>query len=55
MDNDETTTIVETPELPLKHQFGKMAVGSIAAFAANALAERAYVKALEVVRARKGS
>lgn len=52
---NETTITVETDGLPLKHQFGKMAVGSVAAFAANHLAEKAYVKALEVLRARKGS
>ena len=52
---DNTEIVIESPDLPIKHQFGKMAVGSVAAFAANHLAEKAYVKALYMIRARKGS
>lgn len=51
-ENNDTNEVVEE-RLPLKHQFGKMAVGSIAAFAANQLAEKAYDAALRAYRARK--
>lgn len=53
MDTTENTTEDVVERLPLKHQFGKMAVGSIAAFAANQLAEKAYDAALRAYRARK--
>jgi hypothetical protein len=48
----ETTEIV-VEKLPLKHQFGKLMVGSIAAFTANQMAEKAYDAALRAYRARK--
>lgn len=54
MDTNTTETVV-VAELPLKHQLGQTIVGGIAAFAANRVAEKGYVKALQFVRARKGS
>lgn len=51
---DETDEVtIEVVELPLKHQFGKLMVGSIAAFGANKLAEHAYDAVLRARRARK--
>jgi hypothetical protein len=35
------------------HQFGKLMVGSIAAFAADKLANKVYDRALVVIRSRK--
>lgn len=52
MDTPETVEVtVEKREL--KHEFGKLMVGSIAAFAADKLASRAYDKVLHTIRARK--
>jgi hypothetical protein len=50
-DTGENTEVVV--EKSLKHQVGKTVVGSIAAFTANHLAEKAYDAALRAYRARK--
>lgn len=52
---DDVVVVHDTDldELPLGHQFGKMAVGSAAAFVANRVAEVAYVKVLNALRARR--
>lgn len=52
---DETIVVKTDSDLPLKHQFGKMAVGSVAAFAANHAAEKLYEKVFYAIRARKAS
>lgn len=52
--DDKVTVELVSDDLPLKHQVGKMAVGSVASFAANILAEKAYDAALRWHRARKG-
>ena len=52
------TVVVDTTgaeNLPLKHQLGRTLCGSVAAFGANKLAERAYDAALRAYRAKKSS
>lgn len=44
-----------TVEEPLKHQVGKLALGTIAGFIAGKLAEKAYNATLEYYRTRKNT
>jgi hypothetical protein len=50
---DVTVETTESEREPVVHQFGKLMVGSIAAFAADKLANKAYDKTLAVIRSRK--
>lgn len=50
---DESTDVCAVEELPVVHQFGKLMFGSVAAFAANKLADRVYDSAVRAYRARK--
>jgi hypothetical protein len=51
--NASENTVVEGTSL--RHQVGKTVVGSIAAFAANRLAEKGYDKALAFYRSRRSA
>lgn len=53
MENEETTDT--TVELGVGHQFGKLLVGSVAAFGANKLSDHLYDVALRAIRARKSA
>lgn len=55
MDETNVTTDEPTVDMPLKHQFGKLMVSSIAGFGASKLAENAYDAILRARRARKSS
>lgn len=55
MDETDETTETAVEDLPVVHQFGKLMFGSVAAFAANKLADRVYDGAIRAYRARKSS
>ena len=50
---DSETVEVEVKKVELKHEFGKLMIGSIAAYAAEKLTSKAYDKVLYTIRARK--
>lgn len=56
MDTNEET-VVETTKVDtsFRHQLGKSIVGSLAAFAANRVAEKGYDKALQLYRSRRSA
>jgi len=49
----EVIEIIEVSDaLPLKHQFGKLLVATVAAFAASKAAEKAYTATLTMIKNR---
>jgi hypothetical protein len=50
MSEDDIVVVNTVEVLPLRHQFGKMALGTVAAFVATKLADKAYIMALTAYR-----